>query len=208
MHNYLIHHGVKGQKWGIRRYQNPDGTLTDEGKRRYIQNTLENQKLAKIFVNYNDKRNLDLSYEKAKRKIFLNNEIKPQLQDAYEVRTQIKNLYNNTISESSDYALKGYKNYLKRNNLEDTDDAAYGFYHFKWGKGNPEYDEANKIYSQQGKDLKKEYQEMLTIIGKNVIGDNYDMVIDKKDNTTYLSQGKMYIDQLVWFGDEYFKEKK
>ena len=32
---YLEHHGIKGQKWGIRRYQNPDGTLTDAGKKRY-----------------------------------------------------------------------------------------------------------------------------------------------------------------------------
>lgn len=32
---FLMHHGVKGQKWGVRRYQNPDGTLTDEGRRRY-----------------------------------------------------------------------------------------------------------------------------------------------------------------------------
>ena len=31
----LRHHGIKGQKWGIRRYQNPDGTLTEEGQRRY-----------------------------------------------------------------------------------------------------------------------------------------------------------------------------
>lgn len=34
--NYLVHHGVKGQKWGVRRYQNPDGTLTEEGKKRYM----------------------------------------------------------------------------------------------------------------------------------------------------------------------------
>ena len=32
---YLEHHGIKGQKWGIRRYQNSDGSLTDEGKQRY-----------------------------------------------------------------------------------------------------------------------------------------------------------------------------
>lgn len=31
----LYHHGVKGQKWGIRRYQNDDGSLTAEGKKRY-----------------------------------------------------------------------------------------------------------------------------------------------------------------------------
>lgn len=35
MEQYLVHHGIRGQKWGIRRYQNPDGTLTEEGKERY-----------------------------------------------------------------------------------------------------------------------------------------------------------------------------
>ena len=28
---YLAHHGIKGQKWGRRRFQNPDGSLTMEG---------------------------------------------------------------------------------------------------------------------------------------------------------------------------------
>lgn len=35
MEYVICHHGIKGQKWGIRRYQNPDGTLTTEGKERY-----------------------------------------------------------------------------------------------------------------------------------------------------------------------------
>lgn len=41
MSNYVIvngelyHHGVKGMKWGRRRYRNPDGTLTEAGKKRY-----------------------------------------------------------------------------------------------------------------------------------------------------------------------------
>ena len=31
----LYHWGIKGQKWGLRRFQNEDGTLTEEGKARY-----------------------------------------------------------------------------------------------------------------------------------------------------------------------------
>ena len=31
--NYLAHYGVKGQRWGLRRYQNEDGSLTPEGQR-------------------------------------------------------------------------------------------------------------------------------------------------------------------------------
>lgn len=32
---YLAHHGIKGQRWGVRRFQNADGTRTEAGKRRY-----------------------------------------------------------------------------------------------------------------------------------------------------------------------------
>lgn len=33
--NDLAHHGILGQKWGVRRYQNKDGTYTSEGRQRY-----------------------------------------------------------------------------------------------------------------------------------------------------------------------------
>ena len=31
----LMHYGVKGMKWGVRRYQNKDGSLTSKGKKHY-----------------------------------------------------------------------------------------------------------------------------------------------------------------------------
>ena len=35
MDSYIAHHGIIGMKWGVRRYQNKDGTLTNAGKARY-----------------------------------------------------------------------------------------------------------------------------------------------------------------------------
>ena len=38
----LYHHGTKGMKWGVRRYQNKDGSLTPAGKKRYDRDVAEN----------------------------------------------------------------------------------------------------------------------------------------------------------------------
>ena len=42
MENELYHWGVKGMKWGVRRYQNKDGSLTDAGQKRYDRDKREN----------------------------------------------------------------------------------------------------------------------------------------------------------------------
>lgn len=41
----LYHHGIKGQRWGIRRFQNEDGSLKDAGKARYVKSTLKRNEI-------------------------------------------------------------------------------------------------------------------------------------------------------------------
>lgn len=54
----IYHHGIRGQKWGLRRFQNDDGSLTEEGKRRY--GTSEN------FENYKQYKAAKSNYRWAK----------------------------------------------------------------------------------------------------------------------------------------------
>lgn len=56
----LYHHGIKGQKWGVRRFQNRDGTLTEEGKRRYDKYLDARDRNPEIYEKY-EKRNTGLT---------------------------------------------------------------------------------------------------------------------------------------------------
>lgn len=58
--NTIKHHGVKGQKWGVRRYQNKDGSLTPAGKKRVREYDLISSKykkdIEKCYDTYSEKR--------------------------------------------------------------------------------------------------------------------------------------------------------
>lgn len=57
----LQHHGIMGQKWGVRRYQNADGSLTDAGRKRYMREEkkqLNEQRVKTILLGYNERRSM------------------------------------------------------------------------------------------------------------------------------------------------------
>lgn len=71
--NELYHFGIKGMKWGVRRYQNKDGSLTSKGKKRYSDDYKESRELSKKSVSemsnaelrkLNERRRLEQEYSK------------------------------------------------------------------------------------------------------------------------------------------------
>lgn len=61
--NYLAHHGILGMRWGVRRYQNEDGSLTPAGKIRYSngdsRDTFSNRSTDKKINKIVERRNLN-----------------------------------------------------------------------------------------------------------------------------------------------------
>ena len=89
MYEYLIHSGIRGQKWGVRRFQNKDGTWTAEGKKRRA-----------VKEGYSDKPNKKSKNETKKEKIEISKMSDDELRSRIN-RMQLEEQYKQYLAKAN-----------------------------------------------------------------------------------------------------------
>lgn len=152
--HYLAHHGIKGQKWGIRRYQNEDGTLTAEGRARYLNPDGSLNELGKKELSRSDRKAVNKDYKRGIAKEYTKtynkaSELEDQSDEAWEKASEkYKSLGKNWLQRiravtaaQKGNGTKEASEYLKLSQeASDKGDAAYEY----WEK-------ADNLYKKLGK---------------------------------------------------------
>lgn len=146
---YLEHHGILGQKWGVRRYQNPDGTLTEEGIYHYrkaranqrkedidsVYNRLSKKEKALIGDDENAKEYLSTDEgEYVVKRLVDRSDDKPVAFLDMMTSTKPGELIV-TVATDPDYRGQGRAEKLARKGIKwfDKNGAKYGFEYLDWG---------------------------------------------------------------------------
>ena len=67
--NYLAHHGILGMKWGVRRYQNEDGSLTNAGRRHLARLQRQEERRDIRWVKKNQNKIYNAAYRSSKKEL-------------------------------------------------------------------------------------------------------------------------------------------
>lgn len=116
--NIIQHHGIKKQHWGERRFRNYDGTLTEEGKRRYYKNYYKTDRGTSRYGSMTDagRKWADKEAKKASRSIDRENRKASRKKDN-------KKLWEQNIKQGKDKPNTSAVEYIARNGKTITDEA-------------------------------------------------------------------------------------
>lgn len=127
---YIAHHGILGQKWGIRRFQNPDGSLTYAGKKRYKESKSSKEKT------------VDAQYREVnsgKSPVLKRQDVQTIGQDADRAVSGISKLIPRKTVDLSEYSDAELQKIVNRQRLEQ-----------QYNQLNPDVVEKGAIYIREG----------------------------------------------------------
>ena len=169
----LAHHGILGQKWGVRRYQNEDGSLTSQGKKRY-----STKEIIEARKKLGEEKNKLSQLEKRKSDIESETEYRD---DIYDLRLNAEDMWDS------------------KNNRMLTDKE----WQANWNKYDKAYKKAlseNKEYSKilNDIDLQKKTVKELETMSKTKTGKDYTgAVLGALGSITVASAGMLVVDYLM-----------
>lgn len=123
--DYLTHYGIKGQKWGVRRYQNKDGSLTAAGKKRLSENAGSYMNSSRNAKNTKNRKTVENEYTDSFNRLMKKYNIDAETMDGTEIHRALEKqgayykgdkLWNSYIDKYSIATLKDLK-------LKDTTEA-------------------------------------------------------------------------------------
>lgn len=148
----LYHHGIKGMKWGVRRYQNEDGSLTNAGKKRYndgdivIKKGKKFQRISDNPENETDKnrKHAYVSYKRSDNKKYSKDFVKGMIRsegpkDVYKITYRAK---NDIVSPSKAKRMQAFDSMMGDKKTSD------------------------KVYSEIAKTLKNDFQGGTSVYSK------------------------------------------
>lgn len=170
----LYHHGILGQKWGVRRFQNPDGSYTQAGRERYSRKAYGNAEYSNYLngvssrksYSYND---LEREAYQSSRDHKIRNQVNQRTDD--DVRQSI--LRYEEASSKLNLKFAEYSEKLKRDRGKEWD-----------GDGSEEHWELEKRYPEYKKiseNFDQKRQNVLQKVSKAVESGKYDEVFKNSD---------------------------